>query len=296
MTEIHTRRIKAIAGSGTGSVKVVPPTNKRIHGLGFTLTWASGVSTAGDTLAEQLAAVTSIRAYGGTTKRWDISGVRLRDLCLLHGTVQDFDAVSTYVAQIYLPLAPDWYIANVSDSLAWNPAKMGQITVELDIAALNTSYYPAVTGYARVSDDLDAPSSGIITLETITPVAGGTSFYIEKELAPRGRLVEAAFYPATGTGTYPVQAASLLVGRDETPVYEDIMDEETADIVGRASDTPTASGRSSSIYDMVFVRGDALANSINLAAYGQAKFQVRNTDGNAFVGTVPTVLTRLEQV
>ena len=235
MTEISTRRIKAITGNGTGSVKITPPRLARIHGIGMTLTWASGVSTAGDTLAEQVASITSIRVFSGTDKLWDISGTKLRDWLLGHGTAHDFDAVSTYVAQVYLPFAPDWYLANVADSLALNPVLLGgDITVEMDISALNSSYYPTLSAFARVSYDLDAPSSGVITLETITPVGGGTSFYVEKEIKAKGRLIEAAIYPATGTGTYPVQAASLFTGPKDDPKYEDILDEENADIIARA--------------------------------------------------------------
>jgi len=292
MTEVYTRLIKAITGNGTGSVKITPTPGKRLHGIGIRGTYASGVSTAGDTLAEQLAAISEIRVLVGSRVRRRITGTRLRDYMLLNGTTYDFDAVSTYVYQMYIPFAEDWFVANVADSLAWNPAILGApITVEIDISVLNTSYYPTLRAFERVSDDLDAPSAGIITLETINPVAGGTSFYVERELAPVGRLIQASIYPDSG-GSNEITPASLFIGPNDAYAWEALTSAENDDVLGRAGLTPAASGRTANIYDMVFVRGDALAHAIDLERAGRAKMQIEAA--SAMSGTCPIVLARLE--
>ena len=296
MTEVHNRRIKAIAGNGTGSVKLFPTPGKRLHGVGLNLSWASGVSTAGDTLLEQVAAITEIRVLVGTAVRRRITGPQIRDYMLLNGATYDFDAVSTYVAQMYIPFAEDWFIAGVADSLAWNPAIIGgPISVELDIAVLNTSYFPTVTAYERVSDDLNAPSSGIITWETLSVVAGGTAFYVDQTiLKPRGRLIQATIYPSSGAATTAISAVSLLCGPNEVAAHEALTVAENDDLLGRSGLTPRNTSRISYAYsyDLVAVRGDALAHAIDLEAWKTYKLKIES--GSAMSGTCQIQVARLE--
>ena len=296
MNTILQRRIKGITGNGTGSVKIVPSPGKRLHGLGLNLSWASGVSTAGDTLLEQIAAITEIRVLIGTTVRRRISGPQLRDYMLLNGATYDFDAVSTYVAQMYLPFAEDWFTASVADSLAWNPALLGgPISVELDIAALNTSYFPTISAYERISDDLNAPSSGIITWEVLSPVAGGDAFYVESNvLKPNGALIQATIYPSSGAATTAISEATLWIGGNDYPAHEGLVVAENDDLIGRAGLTPRNTSRISYayLYDLVFVRGDALAHAIDLGAAKSCKLQIKSTSAS---GTCKIVVARLER-
>ena len=296
MQEIYNRRIKAITGNGTGSVKIVPTPGKRLHGVGVNLTWASGVSTAGDTLAEQLAAITEIRVLVGSTVRRRLSATQLRDYMLLNGATYDFDAVSTYVAQMYIPFAEDWFLANVADSLAWNPAILGApITIEMDISALNSSYFPTLSCYERVSDDLTAPSSGIITWEVLSPVAGGDSFYVESNVfKPKGRLIQATVYPSSGAATTAISEVSLYLGKDDVLAHEGLVVAENDDLLGRAGLTPRNTSRISYAYsyDLVAVRGDALAHAIDLESAGSVRMKINSTSSS---GTCKIVVARLEQ-
>src|SRR5512138_3572860 len=104
MAEIYTRRLKAITGDGTGSLKITPTAGKRLHSLQLQLTYAGGVNT----LAALMTALTEIRALVGTKVRWKLNGTQLRDYMLLHGTTYDFNGLPNTGAQITLAFAPEW--------------------------------------------------------------------------------------------------------------------------------------------------------------------------------------------
>jgi hypothetical protein len=288
MAEIYTQQLKGFTGNGSGSVKFEPSAGKRLHGVGLTLTYASGVSTSGDSLAEQVAAISEIRVKVGTKVRWRLSGTQLLDFVIFQGAAQTWDYTS-YVSEIYLPFSPDWYIANVADALAWNPALLGAgISIELDITALNSTYYPTISGYERVSDDLDAPSAGILTLEVIKPVGGSTLFYAEKEVEARGRLLQASIYADGGA----ITKAGLMVGSANRYAWENLTLAAMKQLVCQAGfDSPGTARSAATIYDMVFVRGDALSHAIDLEKWGKAKFELYSA---SFTGAVPILLARLE--
>jgi len=283
MAEIFTRLIKGVAGNGTTSLIITPSKQKRLHGMQLQLSYAGGTNT----LAALMTALTAIRVKVGSVAKWNLTGTQLRDFVLLRGTTYDFNGLPNTGAQVTLPLAPEWYIDNVSDSLAWNPALLGgDITIEIDSTASLTCI-----AYERTSDDLDAPSSGILTLEVIKPVAGGQAFYSSTEFDPRGRLVQASIYPDS-TNSNEITPASLIVGRDDAFAYEGLTSAQNDEALERYGLTPAASGRQANIYDMVFVKGDALSRAVNLANWGKAKFKIEA--GATMAGTCSILLCRLE--
>lgn len=285
MSPVLTRKILALTGNGTNGVKIEFTPNKRVHKLTMRITFAATTLTEVDTLAEQLAALT-IKVKTGTKTRRELNGTQLRDYCLLNGTIHDFDAVSTYVAIITIPFAEDWFFASVADALAWNPARVGPISVELSLATASGGNTMNIVAYESVSDDLDADSAGIITWEYLT-LNAATQLVFTKEVEPRGRLIQATIYPDTGSNA--TTQAALMVGPDNAYAWQDVPVAENADYLGRAGLTPSASGRTASLYDMVFVRGDALAHSVSLLA--GAKFDIRS---GAASGANKIVLARLE--
>src|SRR5690348_13079367 len=136
MAEIYTRRIKAVTGDGTASLKITPTPGKRLFSLQAQLTYAAGTNT----LAGLMTALTEIRIKVGTKVRSRFSGTKLRDWVLLHGTQYDFNGLPNTGAQITIPFAPEWFLDNVNDSLAWNPSILGgDITVEIDSTMALTS-------------------------------------------------------------------------------------------------------------------------------------------------------------
>ena len=283
MAETYTRRIKAIAGDASGSIKISPTPGKRVHNVQLQLTYAGGTNT----LAALMTSLTEIRVKVGTVVKWRLSGTQLRDWVLLRGTTYDFNGAPNTGAQVTIPLAPEWFIDNVADSLAWNPALLGgEITIELDSTATLS-----VVAYEKISDDLDAPSSGIVTLEVIRPSAGSTSFYVKPEFEARGRLISASIYPDTG-GSQEITPASLLVGSNDAFAHEALTAAQNDEALERFSLTPAASGRTANIYDIVFVKGDQLSRALDLAKWGTARFKIEAA--SSMSGVCPIVLARLE--
>lgn len=283
MAQTYTRLLKGIAGNGTGSLIITPTPGKRIHSLQSQLTYSGGTNT----LAALMTALTEIRVLAGSRKIWKLTGTKLRDFMLLRGTTYDFNGLPNTGAQVSFPFAPEWFIENVADSLALNPSLLGApITVEIDSSASLTAVV-----YETVSDDLDAPNSGVMTLEEITTVAGGTSFYTDKEFVPRGRLISASIYPDSG-GSNEITPASLIVGNNDVYAHEALTSAQNDEQLERKGLTPAASGRTANIYDLVFVKGDQLSRAIDLEAWGKAKLKVEA--GSAMSGSVKTTLCRLE--
>lgn len=281
--EVYTRLIKAITGNVSTSLKITPTAGKRLHALTLKLSYAGGTNT----LAALMTALTEIRVKVGTRVRWRINGTKLRDWLLLHGTTYDFNGVPNTACYVTLPFAPEWFTDIVKDSLAWNPALLGgDITVELDSTATLTC-----EAHETISDDLDAPSSGIITLETIKPVAGGTDFYVEKEIELTGRLLQCSIYPDSGASN-EITPASLLLGPNDAFAHERLSSAANDELLEREGLTPAASGRTANVYDIVPVKADMLKRGFDLAAWGQAKLRVEA--GSAMSGTCDIVLVRLE--
>ncbi len=280
--EVYTRKIKAITGDGTGSLKIKPTALKRLFALQLQLT--NAVVT--DTLAAMLTAITEIRALVGTKVIWKLTGTQLRDWCLLHGTTYDFNGTPSTGIQLTIPFAPEWFLENVQDSLAWNPVLLGgEISVELDITSATTC-----TAYESIADNLDAPSSGIIGLEVIKPVAGGTDFFVEEPIDLEGKLMLASIYPDS-TNSREITPASLYLGGNDVLAHERLTSAQNDEQLERKGLTPAASGRTANVYDMAFTKGDQLSRAIDLEKWGKAKLRVEAAA--AMGGTCSILLQRL---
>lgn len=285
LAERYTRKIKAPTGNGTTSLKITPTPGHRLHGLLVAATYAGGTNT----VAGFATNITEIRVKVGTRVRWRLSGTQLRDYLLLHGTTYDWTGNPNTETEMTIPLAPEWYLDNVQDSLAWDPSRLGgDITVELDSTANLT-----VTAYEIVSDDLGAASSGIITLEVIKPVAGGTAFYMQREIDIRGRLLSASIYPDS-TNSNAITPASLYLGPADIFAHETLSASQNTEMLNRYFYTPAASGRTANIYDIVSAKADKLDRAWDLVAWGDCKIKVEAA--GAMAGTCSTTLARLESV
>jgi hypothetical protein len=283
LSEIYSRLIKAITGNSSQSLKISPSVGKRLFAVQLQLTYAGGTNT----LAALMTVLTEIRIKVGTVVKTRINGTHLRDFMLLHGTTYDFNGLPNTGAQVTIPFAPEWFTDIMNDALAWNPSVLGgDISIEIDSSASLTCI-----AYEHIADNLNAKSAGIITLETITPVAGGVAFIVEKELELKGRLLSVSIYPDT-TNSNEITPASMLLGFDDVFAHEALTSAQNDEQLERFGLTPSASGRTANIYDIAFVKADMLARGIDLAGWGRARFKVEAAA--AMAGVVPIVLARLE--
>ena len=143
-----------------------------------------------------------------------------------------------------------------------------------------------------MSTDLKAANLGIVTLELIKPVAGGTAFYVQKEIENRGKLISASIYPDSGASN-EITPATLFVGRGDFIAHEGLTSAENDERLERMGLTPNASARSSAnIYDIVFAQTDALQRAVDLASWGTSKIKVEAAASMS--GTCDILLARLE--
>ena len=288
MPEKSTRLIKGITGNGTGSIIINPTPLKRLHALQLGLTYSGGTNT----LAALMTAMTEIRCKVGTVARWKLSGTKLRDFVLLRGTTYDFNGLPNTGCQVTIPFAPEWFIANVKDALAWDPTMLGgPISIEIDSTANLT-----VVAREIVSDDVQAYAKayqGIITLEVLKVGASGTSFYVQNPpFEARGRLVSAHIYPDSG-GSNEITPVSLYLGPDDVFAHEELTSAENDEALERFGLTPAASGRTANIYDLVAVKDDGLSSAWDLGGYGRAKLKI--SAASAMSQTCDIVVCRLER-
>lgn len=283
---IDTRKLKAIAGNGTTSVKISCTPNRRIFSLQLGIYHAGGTNT----MAGLMTALTQIQVFVGTVAKWTLSGTKLRDWVLLHGaTFYDFDGVPNTAgsAQITLPFVPEWLFDTVGDALAWNPARLGApITVEITSSVAIT-----VVVNERSDDDLGADSAGIIGLEVIKPNVGSTKSYVRPpDFKMEGSLMLASIYPDSG-GSNEITPASLQVGDDDVFVHEALTAAENDEALLRFGRTPAASGRTANVYDMAFVKTDSLNRAVDLSKLSRAVFTIEAA--SAMSGTCDILLQRL---
>lgn len=281
-SEIYERLIKTITGNGSQQLKIEPSKQMRLFAILLTITYAGGTNT----LAALMTALKEIRYKVGTQVLCRFTGTALRDWLLLHGTQYDFNGLPNTGAQVTLPFAPEFFTDIINDALAWNPELLGgDITIEID-----TTTNVTVTAFERVSEDLNARSAGVLTYEIIKPVAGGTLFYTGKELELRGRLLAASIYPDS-TNSNEITPAGMLLENDVF-AHEDLTSAQNDESLERFGMTPSASGRSANIYDMVFVKNDMLARGIDLPGHGKCRLKIQAAA--AMAGTCDILLVRLE--
>jgi hypothetical protein len=283
--EKYSRQIKSVTGNGTTGLIIKPSAGKRVHAVQLNIGYAGGTNT----LAAFIAILTEIRVKVGTVVKWRLSSTQLRDFLLLRGTTYDFNGLPNTGCQITIPLAPEWFTAVVQDSLAWDPTLLGgEISVELTASSALT----VNKAIEFVDDSVGAPSSGIVTLEVIRPVAGGTEFYTGDELELRGGLVSASIYPDSGASN-EITPAGLILGTANVAGHEDLTSAENDEMLERLGLTPAASGRTANIYDLVFVKDDMLSRAIDLAAWRKARLKIGAAA--AMSGTCAILLCRLEK-
>lgn len=285
---VLTKKISVITGNSSAAVKIEPARDRRLHGLLQEITFSSAPAD----LQAALARLTFTIFTGGTVQRRLVTGTELHDYMCLNGLNHSFE-LSGSVLTCYMPFAEHWFIDSIANGLAWNPAIVGTINMTV---ATNTGTISVVC-WEDVSADLDAPSFGIITMEVIKPnAANALKFALGSggQSEARGRLIQASIYDDTGGNA--VVTASLKVGSDKIPAFEELTVAANNDRNGRfgllsgTAAVASGAGRSdATIFDMVFVRGDSLNNAVDLTR--GAIFEINSA---ASSGTRAILLARLE--
>lgn len=290
MAEIYRRKVKQVIGNGTASHKIAFTPNARVFGVQLELVFPSGTSY--DTMAECMTNITAIRPMVGSKNVWGdkVTGTRLRDFMLLHGTAYDFNInTGTNTVQLTIPFAPEWFIETVQDLLAWNPKFLGApISLEIDFTA---GIAVTTTAWEYISFNLDTASVGILALEVVGTKASGTEFVVgQPELKAEGGLLSISIYPDSG-GSNEITPVSFQIGKDKAYAHQEVSSVQNDEELERKGLTPAASGRSANVYDFVPVKGDSLTHAIDLGGWGESWLTIGAA--SAMSGTCNLVIARL---
>lgn len=285
--EIHRRKIKQVISNGTASPKLVFTPGVRVWGCQAEIVFPSGTSY--DTMLECMAATTAVRPMAGSKNLWGdkLTGTKLRDILLLFGTRYDFNInTSTNTVQMTIRFAPEWFIESVEGLLALDPTKLGPLSLELDFSAAVT-----MTAWEFISGDVGATSAGYIAYDVLRIKAGGTEFSVSQpEIKAEGALLFASVYPDS-TNSREITPVSFQVGANNIYVHQEVSAVQNDEELERKGLTPTASGRTATVYDFVPVKGDSLARAIDLAGWRQSVLTIGAAA--AMDGTCDIVVGRL---
>lgn len=247
------RNVANVAASKTAVIDV--PIGPRYHSI----TLAHGYASGTNTIAAAATNITEIRVIVNGTIVRQFSGTQLRDFNLLNGTAYDCLGVPNTAPGVTVPLffAEPWRgLAVDRDALAWKTNLWNSFRIEVDLSSAST---PTLTGSAIV-DDMKAKTNEPITkIIRQTLAAAGTSYDIAT-MDRRGWLQQLSVYPDSGGSN---TATKIIIRRNGTIVTE-LPYADNKQFLTQNNMTPVASGRTATIFDVVFDHDDLLASSLQL--------------------------------
>lgn len=276
---IKARSVSNVAASKTALIDL--PTGPRYHALTLQHGFASGTNT----IAGAIANITEIRILVNDRVQRVFSATQLRDLNILNGTTFDCQGVPNTAPGVSLPIyfAEPWRKDSKSqDALAWTSAGFKSFRVEVDLSTAST---PTLTCTAVVDDFVPQVQPLYVTVRRQQVAAAGTSFDITT-IDKVGLLQQVSLYADSGGSN---KATIVTVRRDGNIVHELPYADNFA-LLTNNDMTPTASGRTASIYDVVFDHDDLLNSSLVVEGAKELTFTVEAA--SAMSGSVTAIVQR----
>lgn len=281
------RSVSNVGASKTALIEV--PIGLRLH----TLTIHHGYASGTNTVAAAATNVSEIRVKVNGTVRRKFSGTELRDLNLLHGTQYDFQGVPNTDPGVAMAIhfAEPWRKDVVGQNFGalptqWTTGRLTTLQVEVDLGAAST---PTLVAFGQFDDAVpdigNLPSPIITEVQSLSVAAAGTSFDITT-LDRKGILLQLSLYPDSGASQ---QATRLTLRKNGTVLHE--ITKAGLFAVNSGNDMfPTASGRSSSISDLVLDANDVQGNGEDLSDARELSLTVEAA--SAMSGTLKTIIQR----
>jgi hypothetical protein len=261
MQKIPVYEVGPVAASKTVVIRLEQLIGRRIHGLILEHGYASGTNT----VAAAATNLSEIRLIANNVVKRRVSGTQLRDLLLLNGTIYDGQGVPNTAPGVALtmPFSEAWRQDRDQRDITafptrWGGGKnplqqLGSLWLELDLGAAST---PTVVVWAVVDDVVpDVANPAMIEWQPWSIPAGSTNF--DYSIKQQGVLVALSLYPDSG-GSRPCTRAKLVI--DEVVKFDLEDSPNFADLIFNGV-TPTASGRTASVFDIVLDRDDNLARA-----------------------------------
>src|SRR6266404_472998 len=252
---IALREISTVAASSTTLINI--PVGPRYHFIGIALGYAAGTNT----IAAAATNIAEIRIKKDTKIQRIISGTQLRDANILNGTAYDCTGLPNTSPGVIFPIffAEPWRLDEIDqDALAWITNGWNKFQIEVDLGAAST---PTLTVFA-VTDNVVNQSNkvpGIVKWFRPKINSAGTSFDYSG-LDPRDWLQQISFYPDSGGSN----AATQVTFRKNGAIKHELTNAQNSALLNQFGLTPTASGRTANIYDLVLDHDGLLASAVNM--------------------------------
>ena len=278
------RRIKARAVSNVAASKTALidlPVGPRYHEV----TLEHGYSAGTNTVAAAATNITEVRVLVNGRIQRVFSGTQLRDLNILNGTTYDCQGVPNTAPGVSFPIyfAEPWRKdARDQDALAWVTRGFKSFQIEVDLAAAST---PTLVASCAVDDFQPSVEPAYVTMRRQGVAASGTSFDINS-IDKKGLLQQVSLYPDSGGS----QAATIVTVRKDGDIIHELTKSSNFALLTNNGMAPTASGRTASIYDLVFDHDDLLNSSVMLA--GVKEFTLTVEAASSMSGTLTFIVQR----
>tara|TARA_R110000868_G_scaffold4437_2_gene27945 strand:- start:418 stop:1281 length:864 start_codon:yes stop_codon:yes gene_type:complete len=278
------RRIKARAVSNVAASKTALidlPVGPRYHEV----TLEHGYSAGTNTVAAAASNITEIRVLVNGRIQRVFSGTQLRDLNILNGTTYDCQGVPNTSPGVSFPIyfAEPWRKdARDQDALAWVTKGFKSFQIEVDISSAST---PTLVASCAVDDFQPSVEPSYVTMRRQGVAASGTSFDINS-IDKKGLLQQVSLYPDSGGS----QAATIVTVRKDGDIIHELTKSSNFALLTNNGMAPTASGRTASIYDLVFDHDDLLNSSVMLQ--GVKEFTLTVEAASAMSGTLTFIVQR----
>lgn len=253
--------VSNVAASKTATITL--PIGQRYHSVLLQHGYASGTNT----IAAALANITEVRVLINGKVQRKMTGQQVRDWNILHGTAYDCQGVPNTSPGVSLPIffTEPWRKDN-QDGMAlaiptvWNRGRFSTFKIEVDLGAAST---PTLVAYAFTDDIQPILTSSrpiIAKVFQIQAVPGSTRYTIST-LEKKDLLSQLTIYPDSGASQKPTQ---VTFTKNTVDIHKMTYAANFAFLTNNEM-TPTASGRSADVYDLVLDHQDLLSGVENLA-------------------------------
>lgn len=278
---IKLRNVSNVAASKTALIDI--PVGPRYH----TIVLEHGYAAGTNTVAAAMSNITEIRVIVNDRVQRVFSGTQLRDLNILNGTAFDCQGVPNTAPGVSVPIffAEPWRKDSASqDALAWVTAGFKSFRIEVDLSTAST---PTLVASAVV--DQFQPAKDVtplfVTMRRQQVAAAGTSFDITT-IDKKNLLQQISLYPDSGASN----AATIVTARRDGQIVRELTKSANFAINTNNDMTPTASGRTANIFDLVFDHDDLLNSSLLLN--GAKEFTLTVEAASAMSGSVTFIVQR----
>lgn len=279
---LQLRSVQNVAASKT--VLIDCPCGQRYHYIEL----IHGYSAGTNTIAAAATNINEIRIYSNSRIQRVISGTQLRDMNLLNGTQYDYTGLPNSAPGVTIPIyfAEPWRESPADqDALAW--ATSGWLSFQIQIDLL-TATSPTLVAYAVVDDFVPPANTNPGIVKWLRPqlVPGGT-VYDYAALDRRDFLQQISIYPDTGAS----QAPTLVTFKKNGVILHELSNTANTALLTNHSMTPSASGRTTGIYDLVFDHDGLLSSSEPMDGARDSLLEI--SAGSAMSGTQTIIVQRL---